>query len=165
MYIITLSLLPEWPIEGVRNIELEKELEKRMRRRGEDYKNKDRYHDDVKENNEILMSTKSSRVKDIKHKYKGHSTEKLDTWKIKVGKMARGLARVEKMISTKEKGRKTINTKMISTMKIVERIISIMLIEMRNREIRSIKKVVVGFKGIGTTSIEKKEQVIPNTQM
>ncbi|KAI3522481.1 hypothetical protein L1887_00290 [Cichorium endivia] len=53
----------EWPVEeGVRNIELEKELEKRMRRRMEGYKDKDRYHDDVKE------GTKSSR----KHKDEGH---------------------------------------------------------------------------------------------
>lgn len=54
----------EWPIEEeLRNIELEKELEKRMRRR-EGYSDKDRYQDDVKD----VLSTKSGHAKDSKHK-------------------------------------------------------------------------------------------------
>ncbi|KAL4570681.1 hypothetical protein LXL04_026341 [Taraxacum kok-saghyz] len=40
----------DWPIEeGLRNPELEKELEKRMRRRGEASSDKDKYQDDTKE--------------------------------------------------------------------------------------------------------------------
>ncbi|XP_024986632.1 uncharacterized protein DDB_G0283697-like [Cynara cardunculus var. scolymus] len=54
----------EWPIEEeLRNIELEKELEKRMRRR-EGYSDKDRYQDDVKDDDERILSTKSGHAKD-----------------------------------------------------------------------------------------------------
>ncbi|KAI3707117.1 hypothetical protein L6452_25345 [Arctium lappa] len=58
----------EWPIEEeLRNIELEKELEKRMRRR-EGYSDKDKYQDDVKDDDERILSTRSGHAKDSKHK-------------------------------------------------------------------------------------------------
>lgn len=54
----------EWPIEeDLRNPELEKELEKRMRRRGEGSSDKDKYQDDFKRND---------RSKDERHKDEGY---------------------------------------------------------------------------------------------
>ncbi|MFS7942015.1 hypothetical protein Hanom_Chr06g00483161 [Helianthus anomalus] len=59
----------EWPIEEeLRNPELEKELEKRMRRRGEASSAKDKYHDDVKETEDRHLSTRNDRSKDERHK-------------------------------------------------------------------------------------------------
>ncbi|XP_024994645.1 uncharacterized protein LOC112527996 isoform X4 [Cynara cardunculus var. scolymus] len=66
-------LLPEWPIEEeLRNPELEKELEKRMRRRGEGSSDKDKYQDDVKEGDDRRLSTRSDRSKDERHKDEGY---------------------------------------------------------------------------------------------
>ncbi|KAL8207857.1 hypothetical protein R6Q57_007269 [Mikania cordata] len=60
--------ITEWPIEQeLRNPELEKELEKRMRRRGEASGDKDRYLD-VKENEDRQLSTRKERSKDERHK-------------------------------------------------------------------------------------------------
>ncbi|KAI7730902.1 hypothetical protein M8C21_013324 [Ambrosia artemisiifolia] len=59
----------DWPIEEeLRNPELEKELEKRMRRRGEASSAKDKYQDDIKETEDRQLSTRSDRSKDERHK-------------------------------------------------------------------------------------------------
>ncbi|KAJ9549718.1 hypothetical protein OSB04_022261 [Centaurea solstitialis] len=66
-------LLPEWPIEEeLRNPELEKELEKRMRRRGEGSSDKDKYQDDLKEGDDRRLSSRSDRSKDERHKDEGY---------------------------------------------------------------------------------------------
>lgn len=65
--------ITEWPIEEeLRNPELEKELEKRMRRRGEGSSDKDKYQDDVKEGDDRRLSTRSDRSKDERHKDDGY---------------------------------------------------------------------------------------------
>lgn len=59
----------DWPIEeGLRNPELEKELEKRMRRRGEASSDKDKYQDDIKESDDRRLSVK-------RHKDEGHGED------------------------------------------------------------------------------------------
>ncbi|GJV80130.1 hypothetical protein Tco_1516000 [Tanacetum coccineum] len=67
----------KWPIEEeLRNPELEKELEKRLRRRGEGSSDKDKYHDDIKEGDDRRLSTRSDRSKDERHKMKNNGTRK-----------------------------------------------------------------------------------------
>ncbi|KAM0059870.1 hypothetical protein Hdeb2414_s0005g00186111 [Helianthus debilis subsp. tardiflorus] len=59
----------EWPIEEeLRNPELEKELEKRMRRRGKASSDKDKYQDSIKETEDRRLSSKNDRSKDERHK-------------------------------------------------------------------------------------------------
>ncbi|KAI3956315.1 hypothetical protein MKX01_004939 [Papaver californicum] len=58
--------------DELRNPELERELEKRIRRRRDDYDDKDKYHDDSRDAKESRISsrddrTRSSRYKDDKH--------------------------------------------------------------------------------------------------
>ncbi|XP_076957505.1 uncharacterized protein LOC143633005 [Bidens hawaiensis] len=61
--------ITEWSIEEeLRNPELEKELEKRMRRRGEASSVKDKYQDDTKETEDRYLSTRNDRSKDERHK-------------------------------------------------------------------------------------------------
>ncbi|KAK9053032.1 hypothetical protein SSX86_029662 [Deinandra increscens subsp. villosa] len=61
--------ITEWPIEEeLRNPELEKELEKRMRRRGEASNDKHKYQDDIKETEDRRLSTRNDSSRDERHK-------------------------------------------------------------------------------------------------
>ncbi|KAK9053031.1 hypothetical protein SSX86_029661 [Deinandra increscens subsp. villosa] len=65
--------ITEWPIEEeLRNPELEKELEKRMRRRGEASSDKHKYQDDIKETEDRRLSTRNDSSKDERHKNEEH---------------------------------------------------------------------------------------------
>ncbi|CAL5430027.1 unnamed protein product [Camellia sinensis] len=59
----------EWPIQDeLRNPELEKELEKRIRRRRDGSNDKDKYEDDVKESEDRRLSLRGERAKDSRYK-------------------------------------------------------------------------------------------------
>ncbi|XP_071695805.1 uncharacterized protein [Rutidosis leptorrhynchoides] len=60
--------ITDWPIEEeLRNPELEKEFEKRVRRREEGSSDKGKYNDDVKEVDDRRLSSRSFRSKDERH--------------------------------------------------------------------------------------------------
>ncbi|XP_076934452.1 uncharacterized protein LOC143600734 [Bidens hawaiensis] len=65
--------ITEWPIEEeLRNPELEKELKKRMRRRGEASSDKDKYQDSIKETEDRRLSSRTDCSKDERHKNEDH---------------------------------------------------------------------------------------------
>ncbi|KAM7531407.1 hypothetical protein LguiB_034817 [Lonicera macranthoides] len=63
----------DWPIQDeLRNPELEKELEKRIRRRGDGSVDKDKYQDDIKESDDRRLSSRGEQAKDGKYKDAKH---------------------------------------------------------------------------------------------
>ncbi|KAF7150212.1 hypothetical protein RHSIM_Rhsim02G0244100 [Rhododendron simsii] len=70
---VILSILSEYPLQDeVRNPELEKELERRMRKRGDGSTDKDKYHDVAKESEDGRLSSRGERAKDGRHKDEKH---------------------------------------------------------------------------------------------
>lgn len=64
----------EWPVDdGLRNPELEKELEKRIRRRGEGSGEKDKYQDDARESDDKCVSVRVDRSKDARQKEESYA--------------------------------------------------------------------------------------------